>query len=506
MKSEELKQHIEREVGKIAELIGKSNLSSAKEAISVSLAELNAPLKLAVVGRTKAGKSTLMNAILGISILPTGSAVATYNVNVLRHISRAPHKTECVIAHLKNGQTIITSLEDLSNLIDCRKPDPHNLRDRIAWAEVYLDNEVLKNIDIIDTPGLDSVKETDSENTRALFNDNVWKPNIFIFVVQKDFLDSDVSHARCCLQAISGDSHRINGLSAITAYSRCDNIVCKNWKKDYKDEARDTIEKSRKAYPEFRACFSKGIPIAAVFAAASYAMTDEDYHILQCVSKCEQAEKFWSEYDMLSFDRMSDRAPELSTLFKSPENGCSMIARLGLDAMQYAVWWLSNNPDTTKDDLAKALQQYSNVPELRRYVFEEHFCKLTLFFKAISVIPSLRKQIAVCLNAAYDPRDRIIGSRALLICQELEKYLHTHYSFLSVLRDYYDCEDYFNDEEWDNAAKCMSVCMDENPDSADVAAQKTYWQNKVELYKLLNCNSELESSLKLLKALVSYEH
>jgi len=505
VKSGELKYHIEREIGKISNLIDKSNLSSAKEAIRVSLAELCAPLKIAIVGRTKAGKSTLMNAILGISILPTGSAVTTYNVNVMRHVSRAPHKRECVIAHLKDGKSITTALDDLSNLTDCRKPDPNNLRDRIAWAEVYIDNDELQNIDIIDTPGLDSVKETDSENTESLFKDDSRKPNILIFVVQKDFLDSDVIHARKCLQAISGEGHRINGLSAITAYNHSDQIVQKEWKKDYKSEAQSTIDNSRKAHPEFRACFSKGFPIAAVFAAASYALTEEDFAVLKEISKCSFAEKFWHKYDMRSFDKMSERDPELIEIFKTQEFGKSMISRLGLDAMQYSVWWLINNPDSIKHDLELALQGYSNVPELSRYVFDEHFCKLTLFFKAISVIPNLRKQIVSILNATYNPIDLKLGNQALLICQELEKYLHSHYSFLSVMRDYYDCEDYFDDEEWGNAAKCMSICLDDKPIIEDVLSQKKYWGNKIEFYKLLDSHSELEAASKLLNALEHHE-
>lgn len=506
MKSEELRQHIEKEIGRMSTIIDASNLSSVKEAIRISLTELRAPLKLAIVGRTKAGKSTLMNAILGISILPTGSAITTYNVNVMRHVSRAPNKRECVLAHLRDGNILNTTLEDLSNITDCRKPDPNNLRDRIAWAEVYLNLDVLRNIDIIDTPGLDSVKGTDSENTEALFRDNSRKPNIIIFVVQKDFLDSDVSHARECLQSISGDNHRVNGLSAITAYNHSDQILKKYWEKDYAEEALRIIETNRKNHPEFRACFSKGFPIAAVFAAASYAMTQDDFDILQRISQSSLAERFWSKYNMLSFARMSEREPELFELFKSTEIARSMIDRLSLDAMQYIVWWLSNNPKGDRDSLNMALREFSNVPELSRYIFEEHFSKLTLFFKAIGIIPDLRKQIATALASAYNPIDQQLASTALLICQELERYLHAHYSFLSVMRDYYDCENYFSDDEWENAAKSMSLCLEDTPKKEDISEQKQYWMDKIKFFRMLNSNSELEAAEKLIKSLESHEH
>jgi ABC-type uncharacterized transport system ATPase component len=49
---------------------------------------LNQPMRLAIVGMIKAGKSTLMNALLGEEVVATGTVEATFNVNFLQYGDR----------------------------------------------------------------------------------------------------------------------------------------------------------------------------------------------------------------------------------------------------------------------------------------------------------------------------------------------------------------------------------------------------------------------------------
>src|SRR5206468_270497 len=41
---------------------------------------LQAPMRVAIIGRVKAGKSTAMNALLGHPVVPTGETEVTFNV------------------------------------------------------------------------------------------------------------------------------------------------------------------------------------------------------------------------------------------------------------------------------------------------------------------------------------------------------------------------------------------------------------------------------------------
>ena len=55
------------------------------DSLATAQADLTAPMRVAVIGRVKAGKSTLMNALLGAEVAPTGPVELTYNVNTFVH-------------------------------------------------------------------------------------------------------------------------------------------------------------------------------------------------------------------------------------------------------------------------------------------------------------------------------------------------------------------------------------------------------------------------------------
>ena len=82
------------------------------EALSDSLREMRArletPLRVAVVGIMKAGKSTFMNALMGADILCTGDLETTYTVCWFRY-GEQPKLTIC----FRNGEEQEAPIADL---------------------------------------------------------------------------------------------------------------------------------------------------------------------------------------------------------------------------------------------------------------------------------------------------------------------------------------------------------------------------------------------------------
>ncbi|MDQ0693194.1 GTPase [Arthrobacter sp. W4I7] len=76
-------------------------------------ARLDRPLRLAVVGRVKAGKSTLVNALVGARVAATDEAECTSLVT--HYIFDPPDRAEII---LTEGESIVV------NIIDGRLPDP----------------------------------------------------------------------------------------------------------------------------------------------------------------------------------------------------------------------------------------------------------------------------------------------------------------------------------------------------------------------------------------------
>jgi predicted GTPase len=121
---------------------------------------LQQPMRVAIVGLIKAGKSTMMNALLGEAVVATGTVEATFNVNWLRW-----GKDHSLLVHFKDGRTPEPkSFEELEALT-LRADENRDYLLSIKYIEVFHPNTILKTFNLIDTPGLASHYKDDSENT-----------------------------------------------------------------------------------------------------------------------------------------------------------------------------------------------------------------------------------------------------------------------------------------------------------------------------------------------------
>ncbi|MFT4063630.1 dynamin family protein [Paraburkholderia sp.] len=114
---------------------------------------------LAIVGRFGRGKSSLMNALIGVERLPTGILPLTSVITTVVYGS-----TEKVIIHYE-GRHLATeiTLDELPQFIT-QRTNPGNVRG-VRTAEVQLPAEILRRgFHFVDTPGLGSAI---AENTRT---------------------------------------------------------------------------------------------------------------------------------------------------------------------------------------------------------------------------------------------------------------------------------------------------------------------------------------------------
>lgn len=121
------------------------------------------PLTVVVCGEFKRGKSSLINAILGETVVTTNITTETITVN---RISYGEHSNEIV---LSGGKRVTLTDEELR----CENLEgilaQLSVSDKITVLELKRPLEILKDITIIDTPGLgDSVKDFTEEVDFAL--------------------------------------------------------------------------------------------------------------------------------------------------------------------------------------------------------------------------------------------------------------------------------------------------------------------------------------------------
>lgn len=120
-------------------------------------AKLQLPLQVTVAGSVSSGKSTLVNALLGQRIAAVDAGECTRVVTTFRydHHERAE-------ARLSNGETVRVPLD--KGRLPSSLGAPIEMVDELV---VYLSNANLRDLSIVDTPGLNTVTEVNEEATSA---------------------------------------------------------------------------------------------------------------------------------------------------------------------------------------------------------------------------------------------------------------------------------------------------------------------------------------------------
>ena len=116
---------------------------------------------LACLGQFKRGKSSLVNALVGNPVLPTGVVPVTAIVTIIRHgpILHA-------LVHFENGSRQNVPPQTISDYVS-EERNPGNLRG-VAVVEVFVPSPLLASgMCLVDTPGIGSVYAGNTAVTRA---------------------------------------------------------------------------------------------------------------------------------------------------------------------------------------------------------------------------------------------------------------------------------------------------------------------------------------------------
>jgi GTPase SAR1 family protein len=145
-----------------------ASAADIRHQLAAERAALQRKFQVAVVGRVSSGKSTLVNALVGERIAPTGVLELTFNVNHLRR-----GRTRSVTARLRGGETVrldgLVALEQYAAVqrFTARTDANRDELRPVEHVEVVLDSPWLELFDLIDTPGLNSVYGEEEAKTLA---------------------------------------------------------------------------------------------------------------------------------------------------------------------------------------------------------------------------------------------------------------------------------------------------------------------------------------------------
>jgi hypothetical protein len=120
---------------------------------------LDEPLRVAIAGRLKAGKSTLVNALIGRRVAPTAAGECTRVVTRFRYGS-----ADRVDVVRRDGVRVSLPL-DADGMVPQRLGVPAG---RVAYVDVTLTSEKLRELTVVDTPGLASTDTAASASAAAV--------------------------------------------------------------------------------------------------------------------------------------------------------------------------------------------------------------------------------------------------------------------------------------------------------------------------------------------------
>ena len=147
----------------VAGILGHDFIEELKSWDAVVEKRSSEPFTLVILGEFKRGKSTIINALLGKELAPSNVSPETYTIN---EISYDPiPKVEAV---LENGDRRMLTFRDITR--DRLKIKMRLYPSKIAYLDIRDNAEILKEMRIVDTPGLSDLEDLDKQVTEYLVN------------------------------------------------------------------------------------------------------------------------------------------------------------------------------------------------------------------------------------------------------------------------------------------------------------------------------------------------
>lgn len=132
-----------------------------KNIISATILSLSEPCRLAITGRVKSGKSSLINVLLGGDYAKVGISETTATINIFKYGKPDNIEKPILCEYISGDKQWIPSAD-----LDSLQGTSQEVIDRISQIKTltyFLQDERLKNVTLIDTPGIDAVVGCDGD-------------------------------------------------------------------------------------------------------------------------------------------------------------------------------------------------------------------------------------------------------------------------------------------------------------------------------------------------------
>jgi 50S ribosome-binding GTPase len=345
--------------------------SEAAAVLDEARNRLQGPLRVAIAGKVKAGKSTLLNALLGEELAATDAGECTKIVTwYLR--GAAPE----VIVRPRLSPPQARPFRRDAGAIDV---------DLGTWSasdveaiEVHWPTERLRDITLLDTPGIASIRAEISERTQRVLAAEDERPPVADAVLYllrhthasdvrflESFHDDDLAHG--------------TAMNAVGVLSRADEIgLCRLGAL----EVATRIAERYQQEPRLRRLCPVIVPVAGLLGYAGATLREQEYRALAVLAAAPSAE---SEELLLTADRFARRPSAVAVTELEREH---LLGRLGLFGVRLSVELVRTGAVASASELARELLRRCGMDRLREVLLRQ-FYERSRVLKARSALTTL---------------------------------------------------------------------------------------------------------------------
>jgi hypothetical protein len=331
---------------------------------------LDEPLRVALTGTLKAGKSTLLNALIGDEIAPTDATECT---RVVTWFQRA------------TGPRIELTAGGTRRQLPVLRTDGHLTlelgvpADRVERLAVFWPSSLLDDFTVIDTPGTSSNSRDVSERTLRLLapEEGACEADAVVYLM-RDLRDNDVN----LLQQIHDRmASGLGPLGIIGVLSRADEV--EGGRGDSLAPAQRISEEIAIA-PELAGLHQNFIPVSGLLALRGQTLRQSEFAALRALAAVGQPEL---ESALISVARFS--SPDRDLPIPAAERAHLTMA-FGLFGIRLAVTMIRSGAAPDAPALAAELLRRSGLDDLRRTLTVQ-FGERNEQLKAQSTLQALKR-------------------------------------------------------------------------------------------------------------------
>lgn len=363
-------------VRQVADLVANARVALADTPAAPELDQAHTrlvePLRVAIAGKVKAGKSTVLNALVSDRLAPTDARECTKVLTWYR-----TGTTYRVSLHPSNGEPRPARFSRRDGSLDVDL-DGIAVSD-VGWLDVEWPSSTLDGMTLIDTPGIDSISTDLSARTHDfLISDERAHSADAVLYLMRHAHESDVRFLEAFHDQVVAQPAPVNSIGVL---SRADEIGVG------KPDSLQTAHRIAKRYsadPKLRRLVQTVVPLAGLLAETAVSLREDEFQRLRLLSELGSGRL---EELLVSVDRFAGMAiePEVTAAERA-----ELLDRFGVFGVRLACHLIGRGEVTTSQQLATHLRRASGLEALRS-VLQSHFADRSDVLRARSGLLTLER-------------------------------------------------------------------------------------------------------------------